>query len=109
MNVKRDWFDKLTGATFFSPKDFVRHAVLIVALFGVAHILGLREYTAMISGTMASPSLGAEGCTLLAIIYMLLYFGTVVFAPILLIAAGLLLVWEKVRGSARRPLPSRES
>ena len=108
MNVTRDKFDRLTGAVFFSPKDFVRHAVLIVVLFAVVHLLGLREYTAMISGTMASPNLGAEACTLLAIIYMLFYFGAVVFAPILLIAAGLLVVWGKVRDSSHRHLPSKE-
>jgi len=105
MNLKRDWFDRLTGAALFSPKDFVRHAVLVVVLFGIAHVCGLREYTAMISGTMASPSLGAEICTLLAIIYMLLYFGAVVFAPILLIAAGLLFVWGKVGDRSRCHLP----
>ena len=107
MNLKRDRFDRLTGAAFFSPKDFVRHAVLIVVLFAIAHVCGLREYTAMISGTMASPSLGAEICTLLAIVYMLFYFGAVVLAPILLIAAGLLFVWGKVGDSAHPCLPSR--
>lgn len=96
MNAKRDWFERLTGAAFFSPKDFVRHAVLIVLLFGVVHVCGLREYTAMISGTMASPGLGSETCTLLAIVYIAFYFGAVVLAPILLIAAALLVVWKKL-------------
>jgi len=108
VNMKRDKFDRLTGAVFFSPKDFTRHAILIVLLFAVVHLLGLREYTAMISGTMASPNLGAELCTLLAIIYMLFYFGAVVFAPILLIAAGLLFAWGKVSGGSRRLLSSKE-
>ena len=105
MKAKSDKFDRLVGADFFSPKDFVRHAVLIVVLFAVVHLFGLREYTSIISGTMASPTLGAETCTLLAIIYMVFYFGAVVLAPVLLIAAGLLLLWEKVRAGSRRHLP----
>ena len=105
MKVKPDRFDRLVGAEFFSPKDFVRHAILIVLLFAIAHAFGLREYTSMISGTMASPSLGAGTCTLLAMIYMTFYFGAVVLAPVLLIAAGLLFLWEKVRDSSRRHLP----
>jgi len=105
MNAMKDRFDRLVGVDFFSPKDFVRHAVLIVVLFAIAHVFGLREYTSMISGTMASPSLGAETCTLLAMIYLVFYFGAVVLAPVLLIAAGLLLLWEKVRASSRRRLP----
>jgi len=100
-----DWFDRLVSADFFSPKDFVRHAVLIVVVFAIVHLCGLREYTAMISGTMASPDLGAETCTLLAIIYMVCYFGAVVLVPILIIAAGLLFAWGKVRDSSRRHLP----
>jgi hypothetical protein len=105
MNAKPDWFEKLVGAEFFSPKDFVRHAVLIVVLFAVAHAFGLREYTTIISGTMASPTLGVETCALLAMIYLVFYFGAAVLAPILVIAAGLLLVWEKVKDSSRRLLP----
>ena len=106
MNPQRDNFERLVGAVFFSPMDFVRHAVLIVALFVIAHLCGLREFTAMISGTMASATLGPEICTLLAIVYMLFYFGAVVLAPILMIAAALLYIWEKVRDSSRRRLPS---
>lgn len=80
------WF----RADFCSPKDFVRHAVLIVVLFAVAHLCGLREYTTIITGTMASPALGAEICALLGVAYMALYFGVVVFVPVLLLAAALL-------------------
>lgn len=91
-------------AVFLSPKDLVRHAVLIMALFGVAHLAGLREFTTIITGTLAAPSLGAGWCAVLGAGYMALYFGTVVLTPILLIAAGLLFLWEKVRDSSRRLL-----
>ena len=97
-------FRRLIGADFFSPKDFLRHAVLILVLFAVAHLCDLREFTTIISGTMASPALGAETCALLGMSYMALYFGAVVLVPILLLAAGLLWFWEKVRAASRRHL-----
>ena len=96
MRAKPDRLGRLIGADFFSPKDFVRHAVLILVLFGIAHVLGLRDFTTIISGTMASPALGAETCALLGMGYMALYFGTVVLAPVLLIAAALLKIGQHV-------------
>lgn len=84
----------LIRATFMSPKDMVRHAVLIVALYAAVHLLGLREFTTIICGTVASPALGVRLCTLLGLGYMALYFGTVVLVPILMIAAALLKLWE---------------
>lgn len=84
----------LVQAEFLSPKDLLRHAGLVVALFAAAHAAGLREFTTIISGTVASPSLGVGLCALLGIGYMTLYFATVVLAPVLLIAAGLLKLWE---------------
>lgn len=105
MNRRSDKLGRLIGADFFSPKDFVRHAVLLLVLFAVAHLCGLREFTTIISGTMASPALGAETCALLGVGYMALYFGAVVLVPVLLIAAGLLCLLEKVRAAARRPIP----
>lgn len=94
---------KWVRADFFSPKDFVRHAVLIVALFAVAHVSGLREFTTIISGTMASPELGAGVCALLGMGYMALYFGVVVLVPVLLIAAGLLKCGERLRRGQKLP------
>lgn len=84
-------------ADFFSPKDFIRYAGLIVVLFAVAHVFGLREFTTIISGTMASPDLGVETCALLGMGYVALFFSVVVLVPVLLIAAGLLRCWEVVR------------
>jgi len=84
----------LLRAEFLSPKDLVRHAGSIGMLYAVAHLAGLREFTAIISGTVASPALGAGPCALLGVGYMALHFGTVVLAPVLLIAAGLLKLWK---------------
>ncbi|HEU5069547.1 MAG TPA: hypothetical protein VFV96_03930 [Verrucomicrobiae bacterium] len=94
MNDTSGKLRRLIGADFLSPKDFVRHAGLLVLLFVVAHVGGLREFTTIISGTMAEPRFGSDVCALLGLGYAALYFATVVLAPILLIAAGVLKLWE---------------
>ncbi len=96
MRTIRNRLGRLGSAEFFSAKDFVRHAVLIVVLFAIAHASGLREYTTIISGTMASPSLGVGTCALLGMGYLALYFGAVVLAPVLLMAAALLKLGERI-------------
>lgn len=88
-------------ADFLSPKDLVRHAALVVLLFAVAHAAGWRQFTSIISGTMAEPRLGPDVCALLGSGYAALYFATMVLAPILLIAAGLLKLWEIIEQRRR--------
>jgi hypothetical protein len=85
----------MCGADFFSPKDFIRHAVLIVLLFGVVHLLGLREYTSFLNGTTGSVELGYELSALLGLIYLVLYFAVVLLVPILILAALLVSLWLK--------------
>lgn len=77
-------------AEFLSPKDFVRHALLIVALFAIAHFCGLREHTAFLSGTSVSADTTLENSAYLGAIYLLLYFATVLLSPAMIIAAALL-------------------
>lgn len=93
-NLTRRFWD-MCGADFFSPKDFIRHAVLIVLLFGVAHLLGLRAYTSFLNGTTGSVELGYELSALLGLIYLLLYFAVVLLVPILILAALLVSLWLK--------------
>lgn len=92
-------FSDLCGADFFSPKDFIRHAVLIVFVFGVAHLFGLREYTSFLNGTAGSVELGYELSTLLGVTYLLLYFAVVLLVPILILAALLVSLWLKHQAS----------
>jgi len=92
-------FWNLCAADFLSPKDFVRHALLIVLTFGVAHAFGLREYTSFLNGTTGSMELGFELSALLGLIYLLLYFATVLLVPILVLAALLASLWLKYKRS----------
>jgi phosphotransferase system glucose/maltose/N-acetylglucosamine-specific IIC component len=88
-------FWHVCGADFFSPKDFIRHAVLMVLAFGVAHLFGLREYTSFLNGTTGSVELGYELSALLGLVYLLLYFAVVLLVPILILAALSVRLWLK--------------
>ena len=88
---KRRWWE----ADFCSPKDFVRHAVLIVIVFSVAHVCGLREHTSFLNGTGGSAGMDYETSALLGVTYVLLYLACVLLVPTMLLAAALLLVWQR--------------
>jgi len=98
----RKWWQ----ADFGSPRDFVRHAVLLVVLFGVAHICGLREYTSFLNGTAGPVGTDWQTSAFLGVIYVLLYLGGVLLVPTFLLAAGLLAAWQ--RWPAKRRRTSRE-
>ncbi len=67
-------------------RAFLLRAVLWCAAFGVAHLLGFRAYTSVLSGTssqgIVQHTLGAA--------YIVLYVGLVCLVPVLLIGAALL-------------------
>ena len=64
--------------------------VICTILFCAAHLLGFRQYTALLSGTMEMDLT----CRLCGAAYILLYAGMVLMVPIWLIAAAILAVAE---------------
>src|SRR5580704_18005473 len=60
-------------------------AAVLVGAYGIADGLGLRQYTSIISGTMSAGDWTSS--VFLCIIYIGLYFGAVLAAPILALAA----------------------
>ena len=89
------WFRKTFGAPTFSPLGFVVRAFAITAIFGVCHAAGWREHTTFLSGTPASADGGGRSSEVLGLIYMTAYFGFVLLAPILWLAAGILAGWQR--------------
>ncbi|WP_437329303.1 hypothetical protein [Sorangium sp. So ce381] len=77
-------------------------AAMLLAAFVVCHMLGLREQVSVLSGT---PPPAGGGDPLLGVAYALAWFGGVVLAPILAIAAGVLAVVDLLR--SRRSAPAR--
>jgi len=85
------------GGEFCSTRYFLMRALALGALFLVAHLAGLREYTTFLSGTAANPEAGLRWSSFLGMVYIVLYLGFVVAAPILILAAGLLAVGKRMR------------
>jgi hypothetical protein len=82
---------------FFSAKYFFTRGLELAGLFLIAHLAGLREYTTFLSGTTGDLGTTIERSGLYGTAYIVLYLGCVVVAPILLLAAGLLALWKRVR------------
>ncbi|MBN1417312.1 MAG: hypothetical protein JXP34_00970 [Planctomycetes bacterium] len=84
---------------FFSPRGLAARALLLAAAFAIAHVAGLRSHVTFLSGATAAgihPALSAAlGC-----VYLALYVGAVLIAPVLLTAAGILAVIFRVLARA---------
>ena len=81
---------------FKSVRPLLIWAVVIVMLFGLANALGLRGYMTVLSGTMPSASAGVT--MVLCVVYLALYLGAVLAAPILILATLIELAVRRVAG-----------
>ena len=90
----------LTGLELFSPRGLAARAILLVALYAVCEVAGLRENATFLSGTQATSAW--NGTVVRGLIYLFAYYGFVLAAPILVIAATLLAAWERVHLRPRR-------
>ncbi|MBU1108708.1 MAG: hypothetical protein KKB51_18675 [Candidatus Riflebacteria bacterium] len=79
---------------FFSAQSFMARGILILIVFAILHLLGLREYTSFISGTTS----GSFG-DLLGISYFLAYSFALFVAPVLLIAAAFMKIFSRLAGA----------
>ena len=88
-----------------SPRGMVLAAVIVIALYGAMHALGLREDAAILSGTAPPGASGAEA-VVLGLAYVIVHFAGVVGAPILIIAAALLWLFSRPRREGARATAS---
>lgn len=80
--------------TCITPCGLIVRAVVIVLLFAVAHSAGLREHTSLLCSTVQTDTGRAAG-TCFAAIYATSYLLAVVIAPVFVIAAALLALWNR--------------
>jgi hypothetical protein len=85
-------------AEFLSPKDLLQRACAITLVFLLAHLAGLREFTSVLNGTVGSVALGWHVSVALGVVYLLLYMAFVVLVPVLILAAMILLVFQRLAG-----------
>jgi hypothetical protein len=83
-----------TNLALFSPRGLAARAVLLVVLYAVCEVAGLRENATFLSGTNATSAW--NGTVWRGLVYLFAYYGFVLAAPILLIAAALLAAWERL-------------
>ena len=79
---------RLWRAPLFSPTGLMLRAGVLWLAYGAAHLAGWRECTSILCGTLP----GGWWAQLAGVIYVALHFTAVVACPILVIAAGLLVV-----------------
>lgn len=82
-------------ADFLSPKDLLQRACVLSVIFLLLHLAGLREYTSVLNGTVGSVALGWKLSGFLAVIYIAFYLAFVVLVPVMVLAAVILMVWQR--------------
>lgn len=88
---------KRPGTEFLSAKYFFTRGLELGGMFLIAQLAGLREYTTFLSGTTGDLGTTLERSGIYGTIYIVLYIGCVVVAPIFLLTAGLLAFWQRMR------------
>jgi hypothetical protein len=81
-----------------SPGYFLEWAGLLMCLFIIANLAGLREFTSVLNGTVGSTTLDWQTASFLGTAYVMVYLAFVLGAPTLLISAGILALWRKLAG-----------
>lgn len=72
-----------------SPETLAGCAVMIVLLYLVLHFSGLREDTSLLSGTFPGGDPKDASSLFWGMSYVVVYFASVIVAPVLLIAAAI--------------------
>ena len=100
MNAVRTILRRIAATKRCSPGGFALWAASLAALFAVAHALGFREYASVLCGTVPLGAFNLLMNRFFAIVYVLLYLGAAVLAPILLIGGAVFFLLET--GLSRR-------
>jgi len=74
---------------------FLEWAGLLMALFLIANLAGMRQFTSVLNGTVGSTSLDWQTASFLGAAYVMVYLAFVLGAPTLIIAAGILTLWRR--------------
>lgn len=88
MNIKQA-YRSLRQLKWFSPGCFVLCAVSFAAIYLALHLLGLREYTSVLCGTLPADRTQQTIVGFCGMSYLIFHMLAVAVAPILLIAAAL--------------------
>ncbi len=73
-----------------TPLRLARLGLILLALFAIAHTVGMRDDTSFLSGTAGGGDISWEASVAMGTTYLILYLAAVLAAPVLLIASALL-------------------
>jgi hypothetical protein len=90
-----------------APGYFLQWAGLLAVLFLIVQAAGLREFTSVLNGTIGSTSLDWKTASFLGAVYVFVYLGFVVVAPIFVLAALILKIWGRAIATKVRVDESR--
>ena len=93
---------KMWRTQFLSPGDLVRRALILAFIYGLLHVVGLREHVSILNGTVGSLRLGWGFSVFLGLIYIVAWLSFVLLAPTLLLAGFLLYVWNRLAKRRRK-------
>ena len=86
--MKKPFF--LRRHPFLSARDLVSRAIIITLGFAIAHLLGFREQTSFLSGTLSSNQMPSFLSLFMGLSYIVLFLAFTVLAPILIMGALIL-------------------
>jgi hypothetical protein len=100
-------FKPRSQRTFASPQYLLEWAAMLTILFIVVQLAGLREFTSVLNGTIGSTSLSWQTASFLGAAYIFVYLGFVLGVPILILAAGILKIWQRIAATKQLSDESR--
>ena len=92
-----------------SPLYLLEWAAMLTILFVIVQLAGLREFKSVLNGTVGSTHLSWQTASFLGAAYIFVYLGFVIVVPILILAAGILKVWQRIVGTKQPADESRAS
>jgi len=75
---------------------FLQWAGLLIVMFIIARLAGLREFTSVLNGTIGSTSMDWKTAAFLGVSYVFIYLGVVIVVPVLVLGALILKIWQRM-------------
>jgi len=92
---RRRWWLAFWHAGAWTPTGLIRRAALVSFAFVLARAIGLQQFATVLNGTTGSVALGWQLSGFLGVLFVCLYLGAVLLAPVLLIASAFLALWQR--------------
>lgn len=84
-----------------SPGYFLEWAGLLLVLFLIVNLAGMRQYTSVLNGTVGSTSLDWQTASFLGAAYVMVYLAFILGVPTLVIGACILSLWRRLAANKK--------